>query len=318
VGLGSNIQAFEFVRRHGTLFALAKNRRGIPCIQARSAAILAESLRSSRPSPLFPMPGGCTKTLIAASVEYFMHKSAYELGGLFLDHYRKPGRRRILDVGSMDVNGSLRDHAQAHDEYIGVDMTPGPGVDIVLDDPYVMPFPDGHADAVVATSVFEHAQFFWVLFVELVRVCKDDGFIYLNVPSNGMFHQYPQDFWRFYPDAGLALVAWAKACGHAVSLVESGIAAKQNRIWNDFIAVFQKAPVVHHQGPLLVDDQHRFSNIRRHDSPSIVNFSEHTEDYKTIESLRRRSLKEHALYKYVKKRISGLSGSRSSRKVTRI
>lgn len=248
-----------------------------------------------------------------------MHKSAYQLGGLFLHHYRQPGHRRILDIGSMDINGSLRDHAQPDDEYIGIDMAPGPGVDIVLDDPYVMPFPDGHVDIVVATSVFEHAQFFWVLFAELVRVCKDNGFIYLNVPSNGMFHQHPHDFWRFYPDAGLALVSWAAHCGHSISLVESGIAAKQNRIWNDFIAVFEKAPDVHHQGHLLVDDQACFSNIRRHDNPLIINFSEHTDDYKTIQSLQRRSLKEYALYKYVKKRIFSLPGKRagSARKVTR-
>jgi SAM-dependent methyltransferase len=239
-----------------------------------------------------------------------MHKSAYHLGGLFLDYYRKPGHRRVLDIGSMDINGSLRDHAQPDDEYIGVDMAPGPGVDIVLDDPYVMPFPDAHFDTVVATSVLEHAEFFWVLFVELARVCKDNGFIYLNVPSNGMFHQYPHDFWRFYPDAGLALVSWAGRCGHRVSLVESGIAAKQNRIWNDFIAVFEKAPAVRHQGPLLVDDQDRFSNIRRHDSFSIINFSEHTDDYKTIQSLQRRTSKGYALYRYVRKRLLRSPGNK--------
>jgi hypothetical protein len=134
-----------------------------------------------------------------------------------------------------------------------------------------------------------------------------------------MFHQYPHDFWRFYPDAGLALVSWAKACGHTISLVESGIAAKQNRIWNDFIAVFEKAPAVHHQGPLLVDDQRRFSNVRRHDTSSIVNFSEHTDDYKTIQALQRRSIKEYALYKYFKKRVSSFAGKHAgtSRKVTR-
>lgn len=237
-----------------------------------------------------------------------MHKSAYQLGKLFLDSYGTPGRRRILDIGSMNINGSLRDHARAGDEYVGVDMAAGPGVEIVLDDPYVMPFTDRHFDAVVATSVFEHARFFWVLFVELARVCKDNGFIYLNVPSNGMFHQYPHDFWRFYPDAGLALTSWAAHCGRVVSLVESGIAAKQNRIWNDFIAVFEKGPTVQHRGPLLVDDRAQFSNIRRHDAPEIINFSEHTDDYKTIQALQRRGFSGSRLYKSLKKRLRRASG----------
>ena len=32
-----------------------------------------------------------------------------------------------------------------------------------------------------------------------------DWLFYLNAPSNGEFHRYPVDCWRFYPDAGGAL-----------------------------------------------------------------------------------------------------------------
>ena len=43
--------------------------------------------------------------------------------------------KRVLDVGSYDVNGSVRDGIEMLGcaEYIGVDMRDGPGVDEVCD-----------------------------------------------------------------------------------------------------------------------------------------------------------------------------------------
>ncbi len=194
-----------------------------------------------------------------------MHRSAYRFGKQFLELYIGSAPSRILDVGSYNVNGSLRDHALAEYEYIGVDMAAGPGVDIVLDDPNILPFPDHHFDAIVTSSVFEHSVFFWLIFLEITRVCKNQGFIYLNAPTNGLFHQYPYDFWRFYPDAGIALASWASHNGYGLALVESGVAYKQDDVWNDFVAVFQKSVPVTHRGPMIVDDASHFMNIRRHD-----------------------------------------------------
>lgn len=218
-----------------------------------------------------------------------MHSSAYRLGKEFFRCYLGQRRTRVLDVGALNVNGSLRDHALPDYEYIGVDMEEGQGVDIVLSDPNKLPFPQQHFDAVVSSSVIEHAAFFWVLFLEMVRVCRSRGFIYLNAPSNGSFHQYPYDFWRFYPDAGVALTSWALANNQPLSLVESGIAAQEKDFWNDFVAVFQKSSVVTHPGPLLVSDVSCFSNIRRHDSKELSAVSALTQDQKVIAALRKRT-----------------------------
>ena len=38
-----------------------------------------------------------------------MHDTAYEIGQKFLEIYWPDGFRRILDVGSRDVNGTLKD-----------------------------------------------------------------------------------------------------------------------------------------------------------------------------------------------------------------
>ena len=111
----------------------------------------------------------------------------------------------------------------------------------MLDDPYKFPLPDAYADFIVSSSCLEHSQMFWLTFLEAMRVLKNDGLFYMNVPSNGWYHAYPYDHWRFYPDAGLALESWGRRSGHEVFLVESFVNDKEQDIWNDFVAVFTKS-----------------------------------------------------------------------------
>jgi SAM-dependent methyltransferase len=114
------------------------------------------------------------------------------------------------------------------------------GVDIVLTDPYRYPLETGSADMVVTSSCFEHAEFFWLSFLEILRILKPEGVVYLNVPSNGKYHRYPTDCWRFYPDAGLALSRWAQRNGMRTLLLESFTGWQDSEMWNDFVAVFLK------------------------------------------------------------------------------
>ena len=84
----------------------------------------------------------------------------------------------------------------------------GPGVDIVLDDPYRLPFGDGEVDVVVSGQMLEHCEFFWLSFGEMLRILKPDGYLFLIVPSAGPIHNYPVDCYRFYPDAMKALAKY--------------------------------------------------------------------------------------------------------------
>jgi len=169
-----------------------------------------------------------------------MHDTALEFGRAFFETYLPGGEGTILEVGALDVNGSLRALAPRRATYLGVDMVAGTGVDRVLDDPHVLPFPDQAFDAVVATSCFEHDPMFWVTFLEMVRVTRLHGYIYINSPSNGWFHQHPRDNWRFYPDAGLSLRDWARREGFDVALVESFIGRRRRNTWNDCVMVFHR------------------------------------------------------------------------------
>jgi len=171
-----------------------------------------------------------------------MHISALASGRLFFETYAPHlGSGTVVDIGAQDVNGSLKSCCPPGLKYIGVDFAHGKGVDVVLQDPYILPFEDDSMDVVVSSSCFEHSELFWVLFLEILRILKPDGLFYLNAPSNGPWHRYPVDCWRFYPDSGNALVTWARRNGFDAALLESFIGNQGTEEWNDFIAVFLKS-----------------------------------------------------------------------------
>lgn len=170
-----------------------------------------------------------------------MHNTAMQYGQLFFETYvTEPHGATIVDLGSQDVNGSLRSVAPAEAKYVGVDFEDARGVDVVISDPYSLPFEDESIDVCVSSSCFEHSEFFWLVFLEVMRILKPTGLFYLNVPSNGDFHRYPVDCWRFYPDSGIALQNWARRNGYSPALLESFIGNQRIDVWNDFVAVFVK------------------------------------------------------------------------------
>jgi SAM-dependent methyltransferase len=174
-----------------------------------------------------------------------MHKSAYEIGAKFLERYWAPDMKSILEVGAFDVNGSLKDFKSQDCEWVGVDLEPGKGVDIVIERARRLPFEDNYFDLVVATSIFEHDPTFWLTFNEMLRVVKPSGFIYICAPSNGWVHRYPMDVYRFYPDAGIGLVEWGRREYPDLQLAESFIAERDGDVWNDFCAIFSKTKISH-------------------------------------------------------------------------
>ena len=170
-----------------------------------------------------------------------MHLTSMNNCKQFFDTYSKDFLQqeiKVIEIGSQDINGSLRSCCPENYEYIGVDFVAGKGVDVILEDPYSLPFETGVADIVLSSSCFEHSEMFWLLFLEIMRILKPSGLFYLNSPSNGIFHRYPVDCWRFYPDSARAMVSWAKHNGMKPALLESYTSAQYGDIWNDFVAVF--------------------------------------------------------------------------------
>ncbi|MEJ5992477.1 methyltransferase domain-containing protein [Ramlibacter sp. PS3R-8] len=142
----------------------------------------------------------------------------------------------VLDVGGANHNGSYADVFSAPNvRYIGMDLAAGPGVEVVLQDPYRFPQQDASVDFVISGQMLEHCELFWLAFAEMVRVLKPDGFLFLIAPSGGPIHRYPVDCYRYYPDAYRALAKHANC--HVVDLRHD-----DRGPWNDLVGVFSRTP----------------------------------------------------------------------------
>jgi SAM-dependent methyltransferase len=216
-----------------------------------------------------------------------MHDTALEYGRLLLAHYWEPGFTRCVELGSLEVNGGLRGLAPANAHWLGLDMQPGPGVDLVVAPDASLPLADAVADIALASSVLEHDDAFWETFGEMCRITRPGGILYFNVPSNGPVHRYPRDCWRFYPDAAPALAKWATRRGLPVQLLESFTAPRGADLWNDHVAVFRRGEAARPGGAPLSHARPAW-NIWRHGAAGMTDRNDFTEDMMLLHHLRAR------------------------------
>ena len=110
----------------------------------------------------------------------------------------------ILEVGSFQVDGqehlgNLRAFFPGK-RYTGIDIRRGPGVDSV-EDVESLRRVDASVGSVIALNVFEHVQQFWRGFEEVQRILRPDGLLIVSCPFQFHIHAYPNDYWRFTPEA---------------------------------------------------------------------------------------------------------------------
>jgi hypothetical protein len=166
-----------------------------------------------------------------------MHQTAFNNAIQFVKKYcPKSKGLNVLDVGSYDINGCMKP-LFPDAEYIGMDMEDGPNVDLVSS-AHNIPLSDNSQDVVVSSSCFEHDPMFWLSFLEMSRVLKPKGFMYINAPSAGHYHPYPNDCWRFYADSWKSLAEYGQMSGLNVSLIESYIDKKC--FWHNSVGIFTK------------------------------------------------------------------------------
>jgi len=175
-----------------------------------------------------------------------MHKSAYNNAVRFYENYCQDNiqSKTVLDVGSWDSNGCLKPIFQKSLQYVGLDAQAGPNVDVVSNS-NDMPFENEQFDIIISTSCFEHDEMFWLTFLEMCRVLKSGGYIYICAPSSGPYHPHgcPSDSWRFYPDSWRSLARWANKNNYKLKLVESYIDSSYfppDDHWQDSVGIFTK------------------------------------------------------------------------------
>ena len=109
--------------------------------------------------------------------------------------------QRVIEVGSLDVNGSLRPMVESFSprEYIGVDMQMGRGVDQICDAAHLLNrFGSNRFDVVISTELLEHVINWQKVVHNLKQILKPGGLLLLTTRSRGFqYHGYPFDFWRY-------------------------------------------------------------------------------------------------------------------------
>lgn len=173
-----------------------------------------------------------------------MHTSSYEhMTDLVNRYLRAEQPLHVFDIGSYDENGTYRPlFTRPGWTYTGIDLSAGPNVNIVLASPYRLPLPNSCADVVVSGQAFEHVEYFWLTMLEMARVVRTGGYVFLIAPSRGPEHRYPVDCWRFYPDGFAALAKYAGLQLIEVQTDWTPHADPGSGPWGDTVGVFQKPP----------------------------------------------------------------------------
>lgn len=89
--------------------------------------------------------------------------------------------KRVLEVGSLDINGSIRDQFE-NCFYIGIDLDYGPGVDLVVAGQEAC-FTDNFFDTVISCECFEHNPFWQQTFNNMIRMCS--GLVLFTCATEG-------------------------------------------------------------------------------------------------------------------------------------
>ena len=90
----------------------------------------------------------------------------------------------VLEVGSYDVNGSIRDLFSTAAKYVGVDLDQGPGVDVVAYG-HELDHPDGSYDITLSGECFEHDPHWRETFLNMVRMTRAGGLVAFSCASRG-------------------------------------------------------------------------------------------------------------------------------------
>lgn len=125
----------------------------------------------------------------------------------FVKNHREELKGPFLEVGSKDYGSTQDLHSvfASKGEYIGVDMSAGPGVDIVLDMTKDFVIIDDaiknmRFGTVFCLSVLEHCHKPFNMAENLTNLLEIGGTLVVSAPFSWKIHAYPNDYWRFTPE----------------------------------------------------------------------------------------------------------------------
>ena len=177
--------------------------------------------------------------------------------------------KKVLEVGSKDVNGSLRPILEALQpkEYVGVDIEAGAGVDRILGADQLA---EDHA-SLRRSGMLEHVRDWRSAVSNLKRVCRRKGTIIISTRSIGFgYHAYPSDFWRYEPDdiraifSDMELVVLERDAPQSPGVMAK--IRKPNEFWENDLTNLRLYSMIDQERISDVDDRHvdRFLRLMRY------------------------------------------------------
>jgi len=91
---------------------------------------------------------------------------------------------KVLEVGSLNINGTVRDYFTNPVKYVGCDLGAGPGVDIISR-AHELPYEDGTFDVAVSCNCFEHDECWQQSFQKMYDLLRPDGLLVFSCASTG-------------------------------------------------------------------------------------------------------------------------------------
>ncbi len=165
-----------------------------------------------------------------------MHDTSLHTMRIFIEENGLRDGKTIVDIGSYNINGSYRslfDGSQS--KYIGVDIIPGPNVDILIDSPKWKALKN--VDAVISGQTFEHVVDIPLLLNQINKILKSGGLLCVIVPSQGPAHSYPIFRGNFTVEEMSGLVSDA-------GFIVDSCTITQVPIWFDCCCIAHKAKAV--------------------------------------------------------------------------
>ncbi|MSU48866.1 MAG: methyltransferase domain-containing protein [Opitutus sp.] len=154
----------------------------------------------------------------------------------FLDSLHAFGTGDILEIGSRARSAiTRRQHLPTKLGYVGMDILPGPNVDVVGDAHQLSAlFGPRKFVAAFSLSVFEHLAMPWKVAIELNRVLLPGGLVFANTHQTWPLHEEPWDFWRYSNSTWPCL--FNAMTGFEIVEVAQGEPAQIHGLWDSPVA----------------------------------------------------------------------------------
>ncbi len=114
---------------------------------------------------------------------------------------KNPGS--VLEIGSKDITGNVREYFSDAKSFIGTDMERGFNVDLIIDaHDLLKKFNKQFFDVVLCFEMLEHDREFWTTIKIMHSLVKKGGYLIISTPTFGFpLHRHPKDYFRYGEDA---------------------------------------------------------------------------------------------------------------------